>query len=138
MADQAAGEALLTSGEIDALVTAVSPRVCTSSSSRRSTRRWHPLFGTLAQQFALVDSVEALGGDPAEVTGAIALATPEITSLEPEPEVDGGQIAAGYVAGILLFIALMTLRPARGDRESSRRSPAASSNCFWRRSGRGS
>lgn len=105
--DQEAGEALLLSGEIAALVTAVSPRVQVVVQQSLDASL-NPLLGTLAQQFALVDSVEALGGDPAEVSSAIALATPEVTSLEPEPEVDGGQIAAGYVAGILLFIALMS------------------------------
>ena len=105
--DQEAGEAMLTSGEIDALVTAVAPRIQVVVQQSLDSSL-NPLLGALAQQFALVDAVEALGGDAAEVSGAVAQATPEITSLEPEPEVDGGQIAAGYVAGILLFIALMS------------------------------
>lgn len=107
VADQAAGEQLLVAGEIDALVTAVTPRLQVVVQQTLDSSL-APLFGTLAQQFALVDAVQSLGGDPAEVSGQVAQATPDITSLEPEPQVDGGQIAAGYLAGILLFIALMT------------------------------
>ena len=42
-------------------------------------------------------------GGPAGGRGAS-----EVTALEPAPERDSGQIVAGYVAGILLFLALMT------------------------------
>ncbi len=107
VADEAAGEALLTDGEIDALVTQATPGLHVVV-QQKLDGSLAPLFGSLAQQLALVDSVQALGGDPAQVTADIAQAAPDITSLEPEPEVDGGQIAAGYVAGIMLFIALMT------------------------------
>ena len=67
-----------------------------------------PVFASLAQQEALSSAVTDLGGDPGEVGREIAQATPDITALEPEPEQDGAQIVAGFVAGILLFISLMT------------------------------
>jgi ABC-2 type transport system permease protein len=67
-----------------------------------------PVFPTRAQQQALSSAVTHLGGDPGEVGREIAQATPDITALEPEPEQDGAQIVAGFVAGILLFISLMT------------------------------
>jgi ABC-2 type transport system permease protein len=107
VADRAAGEKLLTGGEIDALVTATTPRLQVVVQEKLDSAL-APTLGALAQQFALVDAVRSLGGDPAEVSGQVARAAPEVTSLEPEREIDGAQVAAGYVAGILLFIALMT------------------------------
>jgi ABC-2 type transport system permease protein len=62
----------------------------------------------LRQQAALGSVVSELGGDPAAVSEELASATPDIRALDPAPERDGGQIAAGYVAGILLFLALQT------------------------------
>ncbi len=62
----------------------------------------------LRQQAALSAAVTDLGGDPAQVAEQLAAATVKIQALDPAPERDGGQIAAGYVAGILLFLALQT------------------------------
>jgi len=66
------------------------------------------VLGSLAQQEALSSAVTELGGDPGEVGREIAQAAPDVTALEPEPERDNAQIVAGFVAGILLFISLMT------------------------------
>ncbi len=62
----------------------------------------------LRQQAALDAAVTELGGDPAKVSAQLAAATLEVRALAPSPKRDGGQIVAGYVAGILLFIALQT------------------------------
>jgi ABC-2 type transport system permease protein len=67
-----------------------------------------PVLGSLAQQEALSSAVTELGGDPGEVGREIAQAAPAVTALEPEPERDSAQVVAGFVAGILLFISLMT------------------------------
>lgn len=104
---QAAGEDLLRSGDIEALITAASPRL-TVIVKEKLDDSLAPLLTSLAQQGALSSAVTSLGGDPAQVSSQIAQATPDVTSLEPPPEVDSGQIVAGFVAGILLFIALMT------------------------------
>ncbi len=104
---ESAGEDLLRSGDIEALITAVSPQL-TVIVKEKLDDSLAPLLTSLAQQGALTDAVTSLGGDPAAVTTQIAQATPDVTSLEPAPQVDGGQIVAGFVAGILLFIALMT------------------------------
>ncbi|MGB7818503.1 MAG: ABC transporter permease [Ornithinibacter sp.] len=60
----------------------------------------------LQQQAALALAVTELGGDPQEVAGELASATLQVRSLDPQPERDGAQVVAGYVAGILLFLAL--------------------------------
>ena len=66
------------------------------------------MLTVLRQQAALSAAVTDLGGDPAQVAEQLAAATVKIQALDPAPERDGGQIAAGYVAGILLFLALQT------------------------------
>ncbi|ROS31282.1 ABC transporter permease [Cellulomonas sp. PhB150] len=104
--DRAAGEKLLSSGDADALVVATSPTLEIVVKQDLSDQLGS-VFGSLAQQLALSSAVTDLGGDPAEVGKAVATAAPTVTALEPEPERDGGQIAAGVIVGILLFIALM-------------------------------
>ncbi|KQY48143.1 sodium ABC transporter permease [Cellulomonas sp. Root137] len=101
-----AGEELLKDGTIDALVTSTDP--LTVVVHTKLPDMLAPVFASLAQQEALSSAVTDLGGDPGEVGREIAQATPDITALEPEPEQDGAQIVAGFVAGILLFISLMT------------------------------
>ena len=106
VADRAAGEDLLRSGDVDALVVATNPSLDVVVKQTLDD----PLtsvFGSLAQQLALSSAVTQLGGDPAAVAQDIATAAPSIVALEPEPERDAGQIVAGIVVGILLFVALM-------------------------------
>jgi len=105
--DQATGEDQVSSGELDVLVTGVTPTLDIVVKDKLG-QSLEPMFGALAQQLALVAAVDALGGDPVRVTQQVSTAAPQITALEPTPPVDGGQIAAGYITGILLFMALMT------------------------------
>ncbi|NUU16006.1 ABC transporter permease [Cellulomonas humilata] len=100
------GEALLKDGTIDALVTSTDPLAVVVHTKLPDMLA--PVFASLAQQEALASAVTDLGGDPGEVGREIAQATPDVTALEPEPEQDSAQIVAGFVAGILLFISLMT------------------------------
>ncbi|HYN30170.1 MAG TPA: ABC transporter permease [Dermatophilaceae bacterium] len=60
----------------------------------------------LRQQAALASAVTDLGGDPAAVQTQLAGATLTVKALKPPPERTGAQLVAGYVAGILLFLAL--------------------------------
>jgi ABC-2 type transport system permease protein len=105
--DEAAAEERVRSGDLDVLVTGTSPQLTIVVKDKLGPTL-APMFGALAQQLALVDAVERLGGDPAQVTSQIAEARPDVQALEPTPEVDGGQVVAGYVAGLLLFLSLMT------------------------------
>lgn len=105
--DRAAAEEQVRSGDLDVLVTQVRPTLEIVVKDKLDPPL-QPLFGALAQQLALVSAVDSLGGDPAEVTRQISTAAPQVTPLEPTPPVDTGQVVAGYVSGILLFMALMT------------------------------
>ncbi|AEE45396.1 ABC transporter permease [Cellulomonas fimi] len=106
VADAAAGEDLVADGELDLVVTGTSPLTVVVQES--VPEPLEAVLASLAQQLALADAVTDLGGDPAEVAVQVAGAAPEVTSLQQTPEVDGAQVAAGYLAGILLFIGLMT------------------------------
>ncbi|MEZ0447066.1 ABC transporter permease [Cellulomonas sp. ICMP 17802] len=106
VASQAAGEALLKDGTLAALVTGTEPLTVVVHTKMPDALA--PAFASLAQQEALSSAVTSLGGDPGEVGREIAQAAPDVTALEPEPEQDAAQIVAGFVAGILLFISLMT------------------------------
>ncbi len=106
VASQQVGEALLTDGTISALVTSTDPLTVVVQTTLPDALA--PVMGTLAQQEALSSAVTDLGGDPGEVSRQIAQAAPAVTALEPEPVRDGAQVVAGFVAGILLFISLMT------------------------------
>lgn len=61
----------------------------------------------VVQQEALAGEIADLGGDPAAVAQQVAEAEPRIISLDDAEERDPAQVAAGFVAGILIFIALM-------------------------------
>ncbi|MCR6690591.1 ABC transporter permease [Cellulomonas sp.] len=97
----------LRDGDVDLVVTSTEGTfdVHVESSVGESMR---PVLAAFAQQLALASAVTELGGDPGDVAGQVAQAAPQVTALDPEPARDGGQIVAGYLAGILLFIALMT------------------------------
>lgn len=105
--DRAAADQQLRSGSLDVLVTGVQPELTIVVKDKLSPTL-APMFGGLGQQLALIAAVDKLGGDPAQVTQELAAAAPQISALQPTPEVDGGQVVAGYVAGILLFLSLMT------------------------------
>lgn len=105
--DQSAAQDQLTSGDLDVVVTSVQPTldIVVKESLDAALQ---PMFGALAQQLALVDAIDELGGDPVTITAEVGSAQPQVTSLEPPPEVDPGQIVAGFLAGILIFMTLMT------------------------------
>ena len=106
VASAEAGEALLKDGTVSAVVTGTDPLTVVVHTELPDALA--PVLGSLAQQEALSSAVTDLGGDPGEVGREIAQAAPDVTALEPEPERDNAQIVAGFVAGILLFISLMT------------------------------
>jgi len=101
-----ATEQRLLDGEVDLVITSVDPF---EVSVRNAVGRdLEPVLTAFAQQLALANAVTDLGGDPGDVADRIASARAEVTALDPEPKRDGGQVVAGYIAGILLFFSLMT------------------------------
>ncbi|CAM5781757.1 ABC transporter permease [Cellulomonas persica] len=107
VADAAAGEQALRDGDVALVVTSVDPTFDVQVETAVG-ETMQPVLTAFAQQLALASAVTDLGGDPADVSEQIASAAPQVVALEPEPERDGGQIVGGFIAGILLFISLMT------------------------------
>ncbi len=105
--DDAAAEAAVRSEEVDVALTGEASDFTVVVRTEPDPAQY-AMFTVLRQQAALRSVVSDLGGDPAAVAQQLASATLDVRALEPAPERDGGQIAAGYVAGILLFLALQT------------------------------
>ncbi|GAA4410432.1 ABC transporter permease [Fodinibacter luteus] len=105
--DDAAAQAAVADEDADAALTG-GPTDFTVVVRTQPDPEQYAMLTVLRQQAALRAAVADLGGDPAQVAEQLASATVKIRTLDPEPERDGGQIAAGYVAGILLFLALQT------------------------------
>ncbi|MDF2808476.1 MAG: sodium transporter permease [Cellulosimicrobium sp.] len=120
VADDAAGEAQVRDGDLDAVVTgtAGSPTVVVDTELSPGLTA---VFTTLAQQTALSDAVADLGGqqtalsdavadlggDPAQVAGDIATAEPTVRTIGEPSEFDPTRYVTGLVTGILLFMAIM-------------------------------
>ena len=107
VADDAAAEAAVRDEDADAALTG-SPADFTVVVRSQPDPQQYAMLTVLRQQAALSAAVTELGGDPAQVAAQLASATLTVKALDPAPERDGGQIAAGYIAGILLFLALQT------------------------------
>ncbi len=105
--DDAAAETAVRDEDVDAALTGDPPDFTVVVRTEPEPAQY-AMFTVLRQQAALGSVVSELGGDPAAVSEQLASATPDVRALDPAPERDGGQIAAGYVAGILLFLALQT------------------------------
>lgn len=100
------GESQVADGDLDALIDGPLPNVeVVVDDELDSTLR--TVITTVVQQEALGEQISALGGDPAEVAQQVAGAEPDVISLDGGEDRDPAQIIAGFVSGILIFIALM-------------------------------
>ncbi|ACZ31726.1 ABC-type Na+ efflux pump permease component- like protein [Xylanimonas cellulosilytica DSM 15894] len=100
-------ESLLRDGGFDAIVSPGEDGVLTVQVEQTLPPELAPVLHGLAQQQALAAQVADLGGDPAEVAAAIGAAHAEVVPLDPPEERDVTQVIAGYLVGILMFMALM-------------------------------
>lgn len=105
--DDDAARAAVRAGDVDVALTGRADAFSVVVKDAVPDRLGGPL-AALRQQRALDAAVTELGGDPATVNQQLAAATLDVQVLEPQPERDGAQIVAGYLVGILLFIALQT------------------------------
>ena len=100
------GEKQVADGDLDALIDGALPDVeVIVEDDLDGTLR--TVITTVVQQEALGEQISALGGDPADVAQQVAGAEPQVTSLDGGEDRDPAQIIAGFVSGILIFIALM-------------------------------
>lgn len=108
VADRAAGEQEVRDGDLDALVVAGQDGTVTVVVAQDLDPTLEAVLTGTAQSQALAAAVERLGGDPAAVAQEVGAAHAQVERLEPADERDAGQVVAGFVAGILTFVALMT------------------------------
>lgn len=106
VADDAAGRTLVKDGDVDALLTGTPGHleVVVDSDLDDSLKA---VFTAIAQQQALSSQIEELGGDPDKVSAALVSAVPKVVELD-RSEQDGAQVLAGYIVGILIFMALIS------------------------------
>lgn len=106
--DEAAGEQAVRDGDLDVLLRGSGDDL-TVVVDEQLDPTLAPTMAILAQQLALDDAITQLGGDPAEVNQAVLGAEPTIEALNPpETEVNAAAGITGLIAGILIFIAIMT------------------------------
>lgn len=107
VSSDAAGRTAVKDGDLDVLVTAAKDGRLEVVVENDLDPALEAVFTAVAQQQALADQITGLGGDPKEVTGALARAVPKVTELDPRDQ-DAGQVVAAYVVGILIFMGLIT------------------------------
>jgi ABC-2 type transport system permease protein len=108
VSDQAAAREQVASGDLAALVIP-SPsgdlQVVVESKLDDGLRN---ALTVLARNLALDNQIRGLGGDPTEVNSAIAGAGLDLQVLSPPHQYDVPQLVLGSVAGVLIYLALMT------------------------------
>jgi ABC-2 type transport system permease protein len=103
--DRATGERLVRAGTLDALVVGApgSVQIVVNKSLDVGLRT---AFTALARQQALDAQIGRLGGDPAQVSAAVAAAGVTVAALEATPELDAQRITLGIVTGVLIYLSL--------------------------------
>jgi ABC-2 type transport system permease protein len=106
--DEAVGRGQVLTGDLAALVIP-SPsgelRVVVESKLDDGMRN---ALTVLARNLALDDQIRSLGGDPGTVNAAVAQAGLDLQVLAPPHRYDVPQLVLGSVAGVLVYLALMT------------------------------
>ena len=100
------GRDQVSDGSLDALVVGdgQSVRVVVKKDLDDSLRN---AFNVLAGQVALNQEITKLGGDPAQVSAAMANASVDVEELEQPYPYDPQQLVLGIVAGILIYMSLL-------------------------------
>jgi ABC-2 type transport system permease protein len=104
--DQAAGEAQVRSGDLDALLTGdpAHPTVVVKKNIDDGLRA---AVNLLAGQITFDQQITRLGGNPAAVRAASAGATATVSPLEQPYPYQSQQLVLGIVAGILIYASLL-------------------------------
>jgi ABC-2 type transport system permease protein len=103
--DRATGERQVRAGTLDALVvgTPESVQIVVNKSLDVGLRT---AFTALARQQVLDAQIGRLGGDPAQVSAAVAAAGVTVAALEATPELGAQRITLGIVTGVLIYLSL--------------------------------
>ncbi len=107
---QADGEAALLDDALAVLLSVDDAGTVTATVHSELPESLEPTMTVLAQQVALDAAITELGGDPGTVNQQVLGAQPTLNVLEPpdEAEVSVTQSVIGMIAGVLIFIAIMT------------------------------
>ena len=103
-----AGRKLVSDGSLDALVLGTDGTRMDVVVDEKLDDGLRSTLTAAAGQSALTQQITGLGGDPAEVAAAVSGATVEVDALSPSPSFDPQRLAVGSVAGILIYLALIT------------------------------
>ncbi|HEX5406543.1 MAG TPA: ABC transporter permease [Pseudonocardiaceae bacterium] len=107
VADDAAGEAAVRSGDLDALLTTGTNGQLTVVVKKNIDDTLKNTVNILAGQLAFDQQISKLGGDPAKVRAATADATATVRPLEPPFPYQTQQLILGIAAGVLIYMSLL-------------------------------
>ncbi len=97
----------LDAGTLDAVVVAMRGTTLGVLVTQTLDPKLRVVLVATASQSVLNDQIRTLGGDPEAVHARVAAAGIEVNSLEPAPAFDPQRLAVGFIAGILVYLALM-------------------------------
>jgi ABC-2 type transport system permease protein len=104
--DEGAGRAQVADGDLDALLVGDGQKIRVVVKEELDGKLRNALI-VLAGQLALNQEISRLGGDPGQVNAAVAGAQVDVTSLEPPNPDQPQQLVLGFIAGILIYMALL-------------------------------
>ncbi|MGQ0840682.1 ABC transporter permease [Actinokineospora sp.] len=106
VSDEAAGRAQVDDGTLDALLVGDGKKIVVVV-KKEIDESLRTALDVLAGQLALNQEIRDLGGDPANVSEAVAGARAEVRPLEPPFDYQGQQLVIGMIAGILIYMSLL-------------------------------
>jgi ABC-2 type transport system permease protein len=104
--DENAGRAQVADGDLDALLVGDGQQIRVVVKKQLDGKLRNAL-NVLVGQLALNQEITRLGGDPGQVNAAVASAEPDVTSLEPPYPYQPQQLVLGFIAGVLIYMALL-------------------------------
>ncbi|MGH3444788.1 MAG: ABC transporter permease [Nocardioidaceae bacterium] len=105
---EAAGRRQVADGTLDALVVGTHGARLQVVVDKSLDDTLRATLTAVAGRNALDTAISRLGGDPAQVAAQVARADVSVTALAPEATFDPQRLAVGSIAGILIYLALIT------------------------------
>lgn len=105
---ESAGRKLVSDGKLDVLVLGADGSRMDVVVDEKLDDDLKSTLTAAAGQSALTQQITGLGGDPAKVAAAVSGASVTVDALSPSPSFDPQRLAVGSVAGILIYLALIT------------------------------
>ncbi len=103
----AAGRAMVSAGDLDALVLGIRGTRLDVVVEKKLGDGLRAVLTGAAERTALDRQISDLGGDPARVSAQVAGASVAVSSLHPPQKFDPQRLAVGSIAGILIYLALV-------------------------------